>query len=631
MSTDGFKQHCREIARRFLLTAVVVDDELSVTGDPPAHGDLTPPGRGAPTRRESTTTTTQAPPPRPLPVDPITWSFARQGMVCGVVSPHEEQADHEVLAKAVARADIVILDWRLNRTSRANALPLLTRILTEDQPHRLRLIAFYTGERNHERIRDRIVECLNGIVGPDQAVVGGDGSGNAIDFRACRIVVYGKPDSGAIEPSAVVREEALADQLIADFADMVEGLLPSLVLTALGAVRDNVYQVLDHFGRDLDPAFLAHRACLKQPPESQQHLVEQIASELHGIMDDEISRENPAGIEAIKRWITARFQDESIVFGLDNKSKRMSFDEILAMLEYGVERKRGPLKKNGADYDILSRGFSGGADASCNLDRRLASAMSFRQTIVDTGRQLSIGTVVRRMGDETAPLLCVTPRCDSVRLTGTSSFLFLPLSDPESKTPQLVVPTGDDQHRRMTIIMKPSEWCIEEFEPHPDRQCVLAHGNGTDQPLTFKDVHGVEYHWVGELKGEFAQSIRASGRGENVPDTSQQIGMAPAIRTREEASKPTAPPQRFSPLIPHPPFDPHLAGTPRSAQPPPPDPSFRIPRSPSPASRARAGLPHCDGPEPHCPRTCPPRTARGSSGWRHTCSRDAGARNTRGP
>ena len=114
-------------------------------------------------------------------------------MVCGVVSPHGEQADHEVLAKAVARADIVILDWRLNRTSRANALPLLTRILTEDQPHRLRLIAFYTGEPNHERIRNRIVECLNGIVGPDQAVVAGDGSGNAIDFRACRIVVYGKP------------------------------------------------------------------------------------------------------------------------------------------------------------------------------------------------------------------------------------------------------------------------------------------------------------------------------------------------------------------------------------------------------------------------------------------------------
>ena len=207
MSTDGFKQHCRDIARRFLLTAVVVDDELSVTGDPPVHGDLTPPGRGAPTRRESTTTTTQANPPRPLQIDPITWSFARRGMVCGVVSPHGEQADHELLAKAVARADIVILDWRLNPTTRATALPLLTRILTEDQPRRLRLIAFYTGEPNHERIRNRIVECLNGIVGPDQAVVASDGASKAIDFRACRIVVYGKPRSG-VEPSAVVHEEA---------------------------------------------------------------------------------------------------------------------------------------------------------------------------------------------------------------------------------------------------------------------------------------------------------------------------------------------------------------------------------------------------------------------------------------
>ena len=312
MSTDGFKQHCREIVRRFLLTAVVVDDELSVAEDPPVHGHLTAPGRGAPTRRAPTAAEPQTPPPRPLRVEPITWSFARQGMVCGVVSPHEEQASHEALAKAVARADIVILDWRLNPTSGANALPLLKRILTEDQPHRLRLIAFYTGEPNHERIRDKIVECLNGLDGSDRAVVASDGSGNTIDFRACRIVVYGKPDSGTVEPGTVVNEEALADQLITDFADIAEGLLPSLVLAALGAVRENVHRLLECFGHELDPAFLVHRACLPQPPESEQHIVEQIASELHGIMDDAVGQWSPAGIEAIEHWLKGRFRDSGI-------------------------------------------------------------------------------------------------------------------------------------------------------------------------------------------------------------------------------------------------------------------------------------------------------------------------------
>ena len=511
MSTDGFTQHCREIARRFLLTAVVVDDELSVAEDPYVHDHLTAPGRGVPTRKAPAEVKLKSPAPHPLRVDPITWSFARQGMVCGVVSPHDEQANHEALAKAVARADIVILDWRLNRTSGANALPLLKRILAEDRSHRLRLLAFYTGEPNHERIRDRIVKCLNGIDGPVQPAVVSNGSGNAIDFRACRIVVYGKPNSGAVEPGAIVHEEALADQLIADFADMAEGLLPSLVLTALGAVRENVHRLLECFGHDLDPAFLVHRACLPQPPESEQHIVEQIASELHGIMDDAVDQSKPAGIEAIEHWLKGRF-DQGIVLAPrkeGGQGKSMSHCDALAVLRHGIATEPGPLKKGGQEYDLLSHGFSGGADNSRELDRRLAAAMSLRQVPPATWRQLSMGTVVIQTGtDEAATLLCVTPRCDSVRLTDTTRFLFLRLTDAKPRTPQIVVPVGHNEHRRMTIPLNPSQWCQVDFAPDSERRCVLANRrSGADQPFTFKDASGGEYRWVGELKAESAQSI----------------------------------------------------------------------------------------------------------------------------
>ena len=508
MPNNGFEDHCREIARRFLLTAAVVDDELSMRADQPVRGDLTVPGQGAPGQRGSTSGDQQNHPHRPLKIDPITWSFARQGMVCGVVSPQERQDDLDALAKAVARADVVILDWRLSRTTGADALPLLKRILTEDQPHRLRLIAFYTGEPDHESIRDKIVDGLNSLDASDRKVSRADTHRSSIDFGACRIVVYGKPGSHPSEPRNVVKEVELADRLIADFTDIVEGLLPSLVLTALAAVRDNVHRVLERFGRDLDPAFLAHRACLPQPQESEQHIVEQIASELHGIMDDVIARESPAGIDAIKRWIRGRFQDGTIEFGSAGRAKTMSYDKVLAMLEHGVEKKRGCLRKDGKDYNILSHGFSGGAENSRELDRRLASAKSFRQVVADTERQLSMGTLVSRVGDQNTMLLCVTPRCDSVRLIAKSSFLFLPLSDPKSNTPQVVVPTGRNKpHRRMTISMNSSQWYMEDFEPYPNRQCVLAHRSGPGQSFSFKDVSGKEYRWVGELKAEFAQSI----------------------------------------------------------------------------------------------------------------------------
>ena len=510
MSTDGFAKHCRGIARRFLLTAVVVDDELSVTQRPPVHGHLVAPEKGMPTRRAPTAAEPPAPTPHPLNVESITWSFASQGMVCGVVSPHEDEGSHRALAKAVARADIVILDWRLDLASGTNALPLLKRILSEDQGDRLRLLAFYTGEPDHERIRDRIVECLNGIDGGDRAVVTSDRSSNTIDFGACRIVLYGKPDS-AIEPSAVVPEEVLANQLIADFADLVEGLLPSLVLTALGAVRENVHRLLECFGHDLDPALLVHRGYLPQPPESEQHIVAQIASELHGIMDDAVDRWSPAGIEAIEHWLKKRFGDRGIELAprkKDGQGKRMSHGETLAMLRHGVGQEPGPLSKGGKEHDLLSHGFSGGADNSRDLDRRFAAGMSLRQVSPATWRQLSMGTVVTQTGSNgPATLLCGTPRCDSVRLSETTRFLFLRLTDAESNTPQIVVPVGDNQHRRMTISLNPSQWCQVDFVPDSDRQCVLAHGNGTDKPFSFQDACGAEYLWVGELKAESAHWV----------------------------------------------------------------------------------------------------------------------------
>ena len=506
MPRVSFEQHCRKIAKEFLLTAVVVDDELSVRGEQNVHGGLKSPGQ-RPIEPPRGSMDLRVLPSRPLDVDPITWSFARQGMVCGLVSPHEDQHHQRDLAKAVARADIVILDWRLSRETGANALPLLGRILVDDQRHRLRLIAFYTGEPDRERILHKITERLRGLDIPYRTVSTNEDYPNAIDFGACRIVVYGKPGPDGRDLDTVVKGDELAHRLIEDFANMVEGLLPSLVLAALTSVRDNVYRVLERFGSTLDPAFLAHRACLPLPLDSEQHIVEQIASELHGIMEDAVVRTSPAGIQAIELWLADRFDDGNVVFG--PKKKEVPVHEVIDMLTHGVEEKPGRLRTKGKDYNILCDGFSGGADNSRELDRHLASAMSFRQVLEGGTRQLLMGTVVRQIGSTDAvTLLCVTPRCDSVRLKQpSSSFLFLPLAGPKAKTLQLVVPSAGDGHTRMTICMDPSGWRTVDFAPDPTSECVVAGRTGKDESFVFRDVSGIEYEWVGELKAEFAQSV----------------------------------------------------------------------------------------------------------------------------
>ena len=505
MPNTDFEEHCREIAKRFLLTAVVVDDELSVLSDPNVHGGLTRPGL-SPIQPTSAPSQPQADSqPRPLEVDSITSSFARHGMVCGVVSPRSNPSGTEGLARAVARADILILDWRLSRETGENSLPLLQAILRDDQTHRLRLVAFYTGQPDLEHIRQRIVESLNELPGPYGGVPTGEGDRSSIDFGPCRIVVYGKHDPDVPGPPSAVTEAELPDRLVDDFANRVTGLLPSLVLTALTAVRENVYRILDRFESTLDPAFLAHRACLPVPQDSQGHIVEQIASELRGIMDDAVDSARPAGIQAIEQWLADGFEGRDLVFG---PGKREGLDGVRDMLTHGIEKKPGTLRTRGRDYNILSLGFAGGIGDSRELDRRLASAMSFREVIEKGPRQLSIGTVVRRVGSQIdAILLCVTPSCDSVRLTGPSSFLFLPLVDPKSKTMQLVVPSIENGYKRMTICMDPARWQTATFLPDVELERVLSSTPVGNPNPTFKDLDGKLYYWVGELKAEFAQSV----------------------------------------------------------------------------------------------------------------------------
>ena len=63
--------------------------------------------------------------------------------------------------------------------------------------------------------------------------------------------------------------------------------------------------VLDQFCADLDPAFLAHRACLVgNPDEAEQHIVNHVAEELRGLMDNAVAAQSPCGRRGeLRSWV----------------------------------------------------------------------------------------------------------------------------------------------------------------------------------------------------------------------------------------------------------------------------------------------------------------------------------------
>lgn len=157
------------------------------------------------------------------------------------------------------------------------------------------------------------------------------------------------------------------------------------------------------------------------------------------------------------------------------------------------------------DFKSLSSGFHGSEIEG--LDERLAWIMSFRTVFNAPPPTLWLGTVVSWASDiEERYLLCLRPRCDSVRLQAETKFLFLPLNLPQKRGQQIVVRAGN-QFKRLAIGWDPEGWILRRFSPSKEAGSVTATKGGDDDRFQFTDSCGLRHVWLGELKAEYAQRI----------------------------------------------------------------------------------------------------------------------------
>ena len=496
-STEEFGVRSRKFARRFLQTAVVVDDEAYMTPD----GTDAP--KGLVVEPDRRTSASSRPDPssighgnvHTLNARSVMDSFASLGVICGVVGPTQSELE------MMRQADIVVLDWLLQDGDPQHALSLLRDLLTgEVDRNSLRLVAIYTGEA---KLGD-IYESIFGQLEEDGLDPKENGSKTSISYRHGRVVLYAKYGvylAGALKERSIA-EEDLPERLVEDFAEMTEGLLPRIALTSLTAVREGAHMVLDRFCADLDPAFLTHRACLVgNPDDAEQHIVNHVAEELRGLMDNAVAAQSPAGAEAVEDWVRRK----------NGQAGRFVFDQTELNLEQTITLGKKGLKEsklgNNA-FEGLSAGFAG--SKVVDLDQRLAWIMSFRTVFNEPPPTLWLGSVVTVIEDgedgEAKHLICMRPRCDCVRLEGKTSFFFLPLVAPQKMKEQLVVRL-DSSFKRLGIDLDPAGWFCRQFKPSEGASAVTAIKENNSGPFVFKDTCNGRYVWQGELKAEYAQRI----------------------------------------------------------------------------------------------------------------------------
>ena len=508
MPSDLYKR--RKIARQFLVSAAVVDDE-PYYGEPKPVGTLKPPTRADATVDDDSPAVNGR--GQSLDAGAMTASFSKVGLICGVV---KQPKDGNVAVEAVQRADLVVIDWQLHRDDGKRALDLIKSILDGDRGQRLRLIAVYTGERRIGLVGQRICQFLG-----NQGHHFDNGRNEepvTLSCGHCHIVIYAKSGTQLSQELSVraVDEDGLPARLIDDFAQMTDGLLPSIALVGLTAIRENTHRVLGTFEGKLDAAFLTHRACLSVPDDSEQHMTAQIASELGAIMEERMGAVRPSGMGAIKSWIEKFKGSGEILFG--NRSE--PYERVLKMLCKGVD-DAGVLSKSGA-HKLLTGGLARERDGEPNeLDKRLAWMMCFR-AIDPPDKKLWLGTAVRRLGESEGVefLLCMRPRCDSVRMMKPEPFLFLPLTNPPKGKCQIVVrkSSSGSEYIPVSVGTHMSQWEMIKFAP--DRKVRAVVSQEDSAVYYFTDVDGRRYEWIGELKAEVAHSV-----GQTLASTLSRIAL----------------------------------------------------------------------------------------------------------
>jgi len=496
VSTGDSSNRRREFARRFLQTAVVIDDEayMPESGIDAPKSAVVPPSRHTHASSQEDRSPVGRSVEHTLDARSIMDSFADLGVICGVVGPPES------VTEMMRQADIVVLDWLLREGDPQYALSLLGDLLTrETDRNSLRLVAIYTGEARLEEIHaDIFAQLMKAGLDPEEKE-----SKTVVSYPHGRVVLYAKSDvnlSDALKDRSV-KEGDLPGRLIEDFAAMTEGLLPSIAVTSLTAVREGAHMVLDRFCADLDPAFLAHRACLSNPEDAERQIVNHVAEELRGLMDNAVAALSPAGAAAVEDWIrhkngrAARF-----VFG----DRDLDLEQTITLAKKGLEASE--LKKKA--FEALSAGFAG--DGVVNLDERLAWIMSFRTVFNAPPPRLWLGSVVTEIVDGNEKhLICMRPRCDCVRLDKETSFFFLPLVEPGNLKEQLVVRIGNE-FKRLGVGRDPAGWVLRQFNPSEDNRAVTAIKEENSGAFVFTDTREKRYTWQGELKDEYAQRIAHS-------------------------------------------------------------------------------------------------------------------------
>lgn len=513
----NFATRSEEALKRFLRTAVVVDDHISFKADEKPENLLL----NSPLRGELRTEAVKEAPARPqnneLDGHTLVQEFLKLGVLCTLLEQEEIPCIEQLLM-----ADILILDWKFGDNG-GKAINCI-RDYSKKHPHAIHFICIYTSEEDIDGIYESIqkiggqysvIDCYNGnekiynknIIQVDNTYISVMKKYKYVDNEILNSENHNDEHIQGGRCMLNVSEKDLPGKLITIFAKTVKGLMLNAVLHAVGAMRDNTYTLINRFSPSLDPAFLSHRVYSNPCEDTEQHIIPLICSEISSILSQGNISEH-LNIDAIKDWIadenTPRLHPEA----LDLTQEKSIDDYIENFLINGIkdiDNLDGKIKKKISNFKESSMTNYWGSENPICADVKLAMLMSCEYIYNNSSPILKFGTVIKDKNDNF--YVCVQPPCDCVRIEKSGrNFIFSPMIKKNKNSKYNFVFFNDDNIEYYSYNNKAYKIKSIKFSPQKENTSIYA-SKENDEKWHFRSIENEDYILIVQLKEIHALKI----------------------------------------------------------------------------------------------------------------------------
>lgn len=536
-----WQDHCLSAVRKFLKNAVVIDNEPFVQSEKDCqvgvNGGINAPADygfgtasisvgGDSNPAEISLGVVDAVDDHRLNIREISDAFVDLGLTCAFVLPPEKlnNNDEEVVRRAVRSAlisDVVVLDWYLSNSSPELTKEIIRKIVLSDveENGRLRFICIYTGQPLIEAVGADALQILR-----DGGIEAEKVSENIYCSRSQSLLLM-------VVNKKAVKAGELPSLLVSNFVSMINGLLPAFAIAAVGAIRKNAHHMVTRFSRAIDSAFVANRLITNPPEDVAEMMRELLVAECDNALGFESVADSYLSKEAIEKWLNVRgseFENQQIGKGKVVVDPRF----VNLLLQNGIEDK-GVRDEAGniINFSLDNRNkvsvmLAGGEDVSKQAEANFSRLVVFKREAFGGTKlfgadnwlpSLTTGTLLKcTSGEASRYFLCLTPACDTLRLSKETPFVFLEAAQSQEHY-SVILKDEDESFKGLYFRDKHPMLTTFSFLPDENTQRIrgeLFSPANSKPTFIFSDVGGSHrFTWLGEIRYTRAASEMAKLAG----------------------------------------------------------------------------------------------------------------------